>query len=163
MFKLLQQSSVQLVIFYLNTKTVSTVANILTRKGSNVVKVSPNTSVIDALNIMADKNIGSVVVMEGDDFLGIMTERDYSRKVVLKGRSSEQTTVADIMTSDFPSVTPDANISECVQLMSSNKLRYLPVIVRGELIGIISINDVVTETIVSQSETINYLQNYIQS
>jgi len=112
---------------------------------------------------MADKNIGSVVVMEGDDFLGIMTERDYSRKVVLKGRSSEQTTVADIMTSDFPSVTPDANISECVQLMSSNKLRYLPVIVRGEMIGIISINDVVTETIVSQSETINYLQNYIQS
>lgn len=140
-----------------------TVANILARKGTNVVKVTPKTSVIEALNIMADKNIGSVVVMEGEEFLGIMTERDYSRKVVLKGRSSEQTTVADIMTSNFPSITPEANISECMQLLSANKLRYLPVIVQGELIGIISINDVVTETIVSQSETIDYLHHYIQS
>ncbi len=113
--------------------------------------------------MMADKNIGSVVVMEGDHFMGIMTERDYSRKVVLMGRSSEHTTVADIMTKDFPSITPEDNIGECMQLLSTNKLRYLPVIVKGNMIGIISINDVVTETILSQNETINYLHNYIQS
>lgn len=140
-----------------------TVANILSRKGRNVEKVIPSTPVIEALKIMADKNIGSVVVMEEDKFLGIMTERDYSRKVALKGKSSEQITVADIMSSEFPSVSLEDNIGECMQLLSVNKLRYLPVMQNGQLIGIISINDVVTETIISQNETINYLHSYIQS
>jgi CBS domain-containing protein len=142
---------------------VKTVANILERKGHNVVKVSPTTSVIDALRLMSEKNTGSVVVMDGDEFIGIMTERDYSRKVVLKGRNSEHTTVADIMTTDFPRVTKKDTISGCMQILSENNLRYLPVFESEELIGIVSINDLVTETILSQSETINYLQNYIQS
>ncbi|WP_207493350.1 CBS domain-containing protein [Aridibaculum aurantiacum] len=142
---------------------MKTVANILSRKGASVEIVSPSTSVIDALRLMADKNIGSVVVMSGEEFLGIMTERDYSRKVVLKGRSSDETTVADIMSSDFPSVSKNDTIADCMQLLSANNLRYLPVMEGERLAGIISINDVVTETILSQSETISYLQNYIQS
>lgn len=140
-----------------------TVANILNRKGRDVVKVEPSMPVIDALKIMADRNIGSVVVMDGTDFLGIMTERDYSRKVILKGRSSDHTTVADIMSSDFPSISPNHNIDHCMKLLSGHNVRYLPVLDKNELVGIISINDVVTETILSQDETISHLQNYIQS
>ena len=140
-----------------------TVAQILKRKGNSVVKVEPSTSVIDALRIMADKNIGSVVVMEGEKFLGIMTERDYSRKVVLKGRSSDHTTVADIMSAEFPVINSSHNVDHCMKLLSGHNLRYLPVIESNKLAGIISINDVVTETILSQHETISQLQTYIQS
>jgi CBS domain-containing protein len=142
---------------------LKTVADILNRKGSHVEKVLPSTPVIDALRLMADKQIGSVVVMEGDQFIGIMTERDYSRKVVLKGRSSEDTTVADIMSSEYPNVTRNDKVSFCMQLLSSKKLRYLPVIENNHLVGIISINDVVTATILGQDEMISYLQSYIQS
>jgi CBS domain-containing protein len=113
--------------------------------------------------MMADKNIGSVVVMQDNKFLGIMTERDYSRKVILKGRSSDHTTVADIMSSEFPMITTKDNIEHCMKLLSGHHLRYLPVMENGNLAGIISINDVVTETILSQYETISHLQNYIQS
>ncbi len=140
-----------------------TIAHILKRKGSSVVQVEPTVSVIDALRIMADKNIGSVAVVDGDTFLGIMTERDYSRKVVLKGRSSEHTKVADIMSSEFPPINTNNNIDHCMKLLSAHNLRYLPVMEKGKLAGIISINDIVTETILSQDETISHLQNYIQS
>ena len=140
-----------------------TVAQILARKGISVITVAPATPVIDALRTMADKNIGSVVVMEGTTFKGIMTERDYSRKVILMGRSSDHTTVADIMSSAFPVITPKDSIEHCMKLLSAHHLRYLPVMENEELAGIISINDVVTETILSQYETISHLQNYIQS
>ena len=138
-----------------------TVAQILARKGMEVIKVTPITSVIEALQLMAEKNIGSVVVVENNTFLGIMTERDYSRKIVLKGKSSEKTTVADIMTSDFPSVTLQDKIDHCMKLFSTQNLRYLPVMENEKLIGVISISDVVTETILDQNETISHLQNYI--
>ncbi len=138
-----------------------TVAQILSRKGMAVITVDPSTSVVDALRLMADKNIGSVVVVESNTFLGIMTERDYSRKVVLMGKSSEKTTVADIMTKNFPAVTQHDKIDHCMKLLSANNLRYLPVMENEELIGVISINDIVTETILSQNETISHLQNYI--
>lgn len=140
-----------------------TVAQILTRKGISVITVEPSIPVIDALRTMADKNIGSVVVMHESKFLGIMTERDYSRKVILKGRSSDHTTVADIMSSDFPVITPSDTVDHCMKLLSAHHLRYLPVFDNNQLAGIISINDVVTETILSQYETISYLQTYIQS
>lgn len=141
---------------------MSTVSKILSRKGISVVKVAPETSVIEALKIMADKNIGSVVVMEGSKFLGIMTERDYSRKVILKGRSSDHTYVADIMSSEFPSITQKDDVEHCMQLFSTHNLRYLPVIENNTLAGIISMSDVVKETILNQQETISHLQNYIQ-
>ncbi len=139
------------------------VSDILRRKGDRVVTVSPAVTVIAALEIMANQNIGSVVVMENGSFAGILTERDYSRKVILKGRHSNDTLVGEIMTTDFPHVNKDDTIETCMQLMSSQKLRYLPVMENGQLVGIISINDVVTETILNQAETINHLQNYIQS
>src|SRR3954447_17919472 len=117
------------------------VSDILRRKGSRVTTVEPSLPVIDALHIMADQNIGSVVVAENEKFLGIMTERDYSRKVILKGRSSTDTTVGEIMSSDFPAVTESDTIDHCMEIMSSRNLRYVPVMSNEKLAGIISIND----------------------
>jgi CBS domain-containing protein len=139
------------------------VSDILRRKGDQVTSVSPSTTVIEALQIMSDQNIGSVVVMENDSFMGIMTERDYSRKVILLNRHSSDTPVGEIMTKDFPLVKQSDSVGVCMQLMSEQHIRYLPVIENGKLAGIISINDVVTETILNQEETISHLQNYIQS
>lgn len=139
------------------------VANILKRKGSHVETVQSELTVIEALRLMADKNIGSVAIVQNDKFIGLMTERDYSRKVILKGRSSSETTVGEIMDSHYPSVTKNDTVEHCMELMASNNLRYLPVIEQGNLAGIISINDVVTETILTQKETIEHLQNYIHS
>ena len=139
------------------------VSDILSRKGNKVTTVVSSTSVIDALHIMADQNIGSVVVAEGGKFLGIMTERDYSRKIILKGRSSTDTTVGEIMTSDFPSVKENDSVEHCMELMSAKNLRYIPVMNGEKLNGIISINDVVTETILNQQDTISHLQTYIHS
>lgn len=139
------------------------VSNVLQRKGNRVTIVPPEMTVIDALRIMAEQNIGSVVVMKDDKFAGIMTERDYSRKVILKGRHSSDTPVGDIMTTDFPYVGVNDSVDACMQLMTSHRLRYLPVIENEQLVGIISINDLVTETILTQAETINQLQSYIQS
>lgn len=139
------------------------VTDILLRKGSKITTVDPGTSVLQALQIMADQNIGSVMVMENGKYLGIMTERDYSRKIILKGKSSTDTTVKDIMTSDFPRVTPADSIDYCMQLMSDKNIRYLPVFEMDHVIGIISINDVVKETILSHEETITQLKDYLHS
>lgn len=139
------------------------VSNVLQRKGNRVTIVPPEMTVIDALRLMAEQNIGSVVVMKDGKFAGIMTERDYSRKVILKGRHSSDTLVGDIMTTDFPYVGVNDSVDACMQLMTSHRLRYLPVIEDEQLVGIISINDLVTETILTQAETINQLQSYIQS
>ena len=149
-------------IFYVpNLYHMRKVSDILRRKGTNVTTVPPSTSVIDALHMMADQNIGSVVVAENGQFRGIMTERDYSRKVILKGRSSTDTTVGEIMTSDFPSVHAGDTVEHCMELLSQGNLRYLPVMDGINLAGIISINDVVKETIFTQQETISHLHNYI--
>lgn len=139
------------------------VADILLRKGSNIATVQPATSVLDALKIMADRNIGSVMVMEEGRYLGIMTERDYSRKIILKGRNSTDTPVREIMSNDFPRVTSSDSIDYCMQLMSDKNIRYLPVFDGDQVIGIISINDVVKETILSHEETITQLKDYLHS
>jgi CBS domain-containing protein len=139
------------------------VLDILARKGNHVISVAPDTNVFDALKLMADQNIGSVAVIRDNDFLGIMTERDYSRKVVLKGRSSADTMVGDIMSTDLPSVSPKDTIEHCMQLLSDRHIRYLPVFNGNDLGGIISINDVVTEIILSQKETITHLTDYLHS
>ena len=139
------------------------VSAVLNRKGAKVASVPPSTPVAEALQIMADKNIGSVVVMENDEYLGIMTERDYSRKVILKGKNSTDTRVSEIMSDDLPSVKPSDTIDHCMQLMTNKNIRYMPVFDSGKLIGIISMSDVVKETILAQKDTIDHLQNYIQS
>lgn len=139
------------------------VADILKRKGSQTISVSPHDTVIDALRIMADKNIGSVMVMDGDEYLGLMTERDYSRKVILKGKASNETTVSEIMTTDLPTVHPNDSIDHCMQLLSEKHVRYLPVFEGKRLTGIVSINDVVKEIILSQEETISSLKDYLHA
>lgn len=139
------------------------VADILTHKGNRIVSVSPGTTVLDALKIMAEQNIGSVMVMSNDQYQGIMTERDYSRKVILKGKSSTDTRVEEIMSRDFPPVSPSDTIEFCMQLMSEKNIRYLPVFENGLACGIISINDVVKETILTQEETISHLKDYLHS
>jgi CBS domain-containing protein len=137
------------------------VSSILARKGSSAISVPPGTSVLDALKIMAEKNIGSIIVTDQDKFLGIITERDYSRKVILKGKHSVDTTVSDIMSSDLPPVSPNDSIERCMALMSDRNIRYLPVFENNQLSGIISMSDVVKETILQQKETISHLESYI--
>lgn len=139
------------------------VADILLRKGSMITSVTPSTSVLEALTIMADQNIGSVMVMENGKYLGIVTERDYSRKIALKGKSSTDTKVKEIMSSDLPRVTPNDSVDYCMQLLSDKNIRYLPVFESELIIGIVSINDVVKETILSQQETISQLKDYLHS
>jgi CBS domain-containing protein len=139
------------------------VFHIFERKGRLTVSVSADTTVLEALKLMADQNTGSVVVMEDNQYLGLVTERDYSRKVVLKGKSSGETRVSSIMTIDLPVVTEESTLEECMQLMSSKGVRYLPVFKGNQYVGIISINDVVRETISSQQEMIDHLHSFIHS
>lgn len=139
------------------------VSDVLSRKGTNVTSVSPQTSVLEALQIMASQNIGSVLVIENNEYRGIMTERDYSRKVILNGKSSTDTQVSEIMSNDLPRVTPNDTIEYCMQLMSDKNIRYLPVFDQEKMTGIISINDVVKETILSQQETITQLKDYLHA
>lgn len=139
------------------------VADILLRKGSHITSVTPEHAVLEALKIMADQNIGSVMVMDNGRYMGLMTERDYSRKVVLQGKSSTDTRVSEIMSADLPRVTPNDMVDYCMQLMSEKNIRYLPVFDNDLVIGIVSINDVVKETILAQQETISHLKDYLHS
>jgi len=141
------------------------VSDILARKATNkmAITVSPNSSVLDALKIMAEKNIGSVMVTENGQYLGIMTERDYSRKVILNGKSSTDTHVSEIMSDNLPRVSPQDSIDFCMELMSDKNIRYLPVFENNKLMGIVSINDLVRETIRTHEETITNLKDYLHS
>ncbi|MDO3643928.1 MAG: CBS domain-containing protein [Mucilaginibacter sp.] len=139
------------------------VSNILARKGSAVIAIDGSTTVLEALKLMADKNIGSVVITENNAYAGLLTERDYARKVILQGKSSLETQVREIMSTDFPRMIPENSVETCMHVMSENNLRYLPIFKDGILCGIISISDVVTETILSHEETIEQLKSYIQS
>ena len=139
------------------------VADILARKGASVISVQPSTTVIDALKIMSDRNIGSIMVMEGSVYHGLLTERDYARKVILKGKSSADTLVSEILSNDLPRINRDTSIESCMQLMSDNNLRYLPVFENEGVIGIISINDVIKAVIANHQDTIAQLESYIHS
>jgi len=143
---------------------MKSVKHILARKGSNVIAVPAKTTVLNVLKLMSEKNIGSVVVTENDNYIGLVTERDYARKIILMGKHSDDTTVGEIMSNNFPKITPESSVDSCMLIMSENNIRYLPVFDKEEqLCGIISINDVVYETIHSQKETIEQLHSYIQS
>ena len=125
--------------------------------------VPPDTKVIDALTIMAEKNIGSILIMDSGEYLGIITERDYSRKIALKNKSSSEIHVSEIMSTDLPSVKPSDTVEWCMQLMSDKNIRYLPVFDNESLSGLVSMSDVVKEKILEQKETISHLENYIHS
>lgn len=139
-----------------------TVASILQRKKRKPVAVPPDLSVTDALRVMADEQIGSVVVLQDNNYRGIMTERDYSRKVILKGKHSVSTTVEEIMSTDLPAVSSADSVEHCMQLMTDHNIRYMPVFDGGTLSGIISMSDIVKEIILIQKETISHLESYIQ-
>ena len=140
---------------------IMTVSDILQIKGSNVYSVISQLTVYEALKAMGEKNVGALLVMEDEKLLGIISERDYARKIILKGKSSADTLVKEIMTEKVISVSPDDNIEKCMELMSEKKIRHLPVVKDEKVIGVISITDVVTAIIESQKETISLLHNYI--
>ncbi len=142
---------------------MKTVKEMLQNKGSDIYSVSPDATVYDALQIMADRNIGAVLVMEGGKLLGILSERDYARKVILKGRSSKDTPVRDLMTKDVLYVSPDKNVEDCMFLMTNKHVRHLPVMENDKLVGIISINDVVKIIISEQRFAIETLEKYMHS
>ena len=140
---------------------MTTVRSVLLSKGNNIWSVAPDTTVFDALKIMAEKNIGALLVMQKEKVVGIFSERDYARKIVLKGESSHTTIVKDVMTSAVLSVHPEQSIDECMALMTNKHVRHLPVIENGNLIGLISIGDVVKAIISEHEYTIKQLENYI--
>jgi CBS domain-containing protein len=140
---------------------VDNIRQLLHTKGSNVWSTTPATSVYEALKLMSDKNVGALVVIDGERLAGIFSERDYARKVILKGKTSRELSVADIMTTDVISVRSDQTIVDCMELMTERHIRHLPVLDAGRVIGVISIGDVVKSIISSQKDTINHLEDYI--
>ena len=140
---------------------MKTVRQLLASKGSHVFSVSPEAPIIEALRIMAEKGIGAVLVVEGPRVVGIMSERDYARKVILKGKSSQDTPVREIMTERVVYARPEQTVPECMALMTSKRIRHLPVLEADRLVGVLSIGDLVKETISEQEFIIRQLENYI--
>jgi CBS domain-containing protein len=138
-----------------------TVRQLLQAKGNQVWSVPPKTTVYDALQLMADKNVGALLVIQDSKVTGIFSERDYARKVVLKGKSSKTTSVGELMVREVLYIGPDDTIEECMALMTAKRTRHLPVLEDGKLIGIISIGDVVKEIISDREFTIRELERYI--
>lgn len=137
------------------------VSQILEHKGGTVVSVERDAPVREAIRLMAEHHIGAVLVMDGSQLLGIASERDYARKVVLQGRSSSDTAVQQIMSSPVVCVSPMESVSECMGIMTNRHIRHLPVVDDGQVVGIVSIGDLVKEVIEEQKQEINYLQQYI--
>jgi CBS domain-containing protein len=137
------------------------VSEILKVKGSDVYSVSPGASVYNALRLMSEKNIGALIVLSGDEIVGILSERDYARKVVLAGKTSRDTTVGEIMSTTVTCVSPDQTIEDCMNLMTIRHIRHLPVVRDGGLLGLLSIGDVVKAIIADHEHTIEQLEHYI--
>ena len=137
-----------------------TIAEILHAKGHAIWSILPETTVFDAIQLMAEKNVGALLVTEGPKLLGMLTERDYTRKIALKGKSSKQTAVREIISHPV-TVHPEHTIEECMRLMTEHRVRHLPVIEDGNLVGIVSIGDLVNWIISAQTSTIHQLQTYI--
>jgi CBS domain-containing protein len=140
----------------------TTVAQVLRSKGHQVWSVAPDTSVFEALRKMADHGVGALLVMDGNALAGIVSERDYARKVILMGRASRDTPVRDVMSEDVVTVTPESTMQDCMARMTEHHIRHLPVLRDGMVIGVISIGDVVKATISEQAFLIDQLQRYIQ-
>lgn len=139
----------------------ATVQQILQTKGNASYAVTPDTTVLQALQLMAERNISAVLVMEGERLAGIFTERDYARKVVLKGLASKDTLVGDLMTQNVLTVSPSHTIDDCMAIMTNNHIRHLPVVDQGQLAGIVSIGDAVKSVMEQQQATIDQLSGYI--
>jgi len=142
---------------------MKTVKQLLQLKGGPVYSVTPQDKVFDALKLMAEKNIGAVLALADGKIAGIMTERDYARKVILLGKSSHDMSVSEIMSDSVVTVKPGQSVEECMALMTNNRIRHLPVMDGGKLVGLLSIGDLVKEVIAEQEQTIKQLESYIHS
>lgn len=137
------------------------VKEILKLKGHAVFSVTPSTTVYTAIEQMCEKNIGGVVIMENDNLVGIFTERDYARKLILKGKSSKDTLISELMTKEVITVTPDSKLEDCMNIMSNKRIRHLPVMENNQIVGMISIGDLVKFIIEEQRSIIEHLEHYI--
>ena len=142
-------------------KTTYPISSLLHHKGGAVWNVTPETTVFEAIKLMADKNIGSLLVMSGTKLEGIFTERDYTRKIALQGKTSRETKVGEIMLKKVISVTPDDSVEDCMRLMTENRVRHLPVVADGQVAGVISIGDLVNWIISTQNAAIEQMEQYI--
>jgi CBS domain-containing protein len=142
---------------------VHTINQVLNAKGPGIYSVAPEEAVLEAIRIMAEKHVGALLVMRGRELVGIISERDYARKVVLLGRSSADTPVSQIMSAPVVSVTPDATINQCLAIMSEKHIRHLPVVERGDVRGMLSIGDCVKAVIDDQKHHIEDLERFIRS
>jgi CBS domain-containing protein len=138
-----------------------TISEILNHKGANAWVISPGATVFDAVQLMSDKNVGALLVTEGDKLVGIISERDYTRKVVLKGKASKETAVREILSGNVIHVSPANTVEECMRLMTDHRIRHLPVLEEGRIVGIVSIGDLVNWIISAQTTRISQLQTYI--
>lgn len=139
------------------------VSQILQTKGGNTWTVAPTSSVYDALNLMAEHEIGALVVIENSVVIGMFSERDYARKVILQGKASKDTQVSEVMTQEVLCISPDQSIAKCMALMTEKRIRHIPILDKGQLVGVISIGDVVKAIISEQQIIINHLEDYIYS
>jgi CBS domain-containing protein len=142
---------------------MTTVLHLLDQKGRDVYSVKPEDPVLHAIEIMAERHIGALLVMNADELLGIVSERDYARKVILKGRSSSDTPVSQIMSSPVITVRPEQTIDECMRIVTERRIRHLPVLEGKRVAGVISIGDLVKAVIEDQQHTIEQLESYIHS
>ncbi|TBR40332.1 MULTISPECIES: CBS domain-containing protein [Dyella] len=139
------------------------VKHLLEGKGHQIFSVAPDAQVLEAIKHMAEKRVGALIVMRGELLVGIVSERDYARKVILQGRSSAQTLVAEIMSSPALTVSPDTDVFDCMRLCTDSRIRHLPVVSGDRVVGVISIGDLVKAVIDAQAEQIEQLQRYITS
>ena len=138
-----------------------TISAILREKGGAIHSIGPNATVFDAIQNMADRNIGALLVMEGDRLVGIVSERDYTRKIALKGKQSKMTPVSEIMFTPVISATEESSVEECMRLMTEHRIRHLPIMEMGKVIGVVSIGDLINWIIQTQREALNSLEDYI--
>ncbi|UCC14318.1 MAG: CBS domain-containing protein [Gammaproteobacteria bacterium] len=141
---------------------MKTIEQLLGAKNTDIWSIDPDGLIFDAITLMAEKEIGALLVIEDERVVGILSERDYARKVLLRGRSSRETPVREIMTSDVIFATPDQTVEDCMTLMTHKRIRHLPVLSNGRLVGVISIGDLVKAVIADQQETIEQLESYIR-
>ena len=142
-------------------KLLDTIRSVLKQKGQTVWSVNPTASVYEAIAIMADKQVGALLVLSEGKLAGIISERDYARKVILKGKSSKETSVQEIMTSPVITATPEQSVDDCMRIMTERRIRHLPVVEGKKVVGVLSIGDLVKWIISAQDQTIHHLEDYI--